>query len=286
MSTATIPIVIRTGAEIRARVRDAQRAGQRVGLVPTMGALHPGHLSLVDAAREECEVVVATVFVNPTQFAPHEDFDRYPRNLERDAALLGERQCDFVFAPSVDEMYPKGFETSVEVGSVADSLEGEHRPTHFTGVATVVLKLLNLVPADAAYFGRKDYQQTLVVDQLIRDLNLPTQLRICPTVRESDGLAMSSRNAYLSTDERRRAVALPESLALASQMVDTGERNVSTLRTAMENLLRQVGGIDLDYIAFVRAGTMEPVDSIASTTVVLIAARVGKTRLIDNREIG
>lgn len=286
MSTATTPVVIRTGEEIRKRVRDAQREGQRVGVIPTMGALHLGHLRLVDAAREECDLVIATVFVNPTQFAPHEDFDRYPRDLDRDAGLLGERQCDLVFAPSVDEMYPKGFETSVDVGSVADPLEGERRPTHFAGVATVVLKLLNLVPADFAYFGRKDYQQTLVVGQMIRDLNLPTQLRVCATVREPDGLAMSSRNAYLSPDERRRAVALSQSLALASQMVDMGERDVARLRAAMENVLNQAGGIDLDYIEFVRSGTMEPVDSIASTTVVLIAARVGKTRLIDNREIG
>jgi pantoate--beta-alanine ligase len=286
MSTATVPIVVRTGEEIRKRVRDAQRSGQRVGVIPTMGALHRGHLSLVEAAREECDLVIATVFVNPTQFAPHEDFNRYPRDLDRDAALLGERQCDLVFAPSVDEMYPKGFETSVDVGSVADPLEGERRPTHFAGVATVVLKLLNLVPADFAYFGRKDYQQTLVVGQMIRDLNLPTQLRVCATIREPDGLAMSSRNAYLSPDERRRAVALSQSLALASQMVDMGERDVAILRAAMENVLSQAGGIDLDYISFVRSGTMDPVDSIASTTVVLIAARVGKTRLIDNREIG
>ncbi|WP_425396512.1 pantoate--beta-alanine ligase [Aeoliella sp.] len=286
MKTVTSPTIVRTGEDIRQVVHDAQRVGRRVGVVPTMGALHQGHLSLVDAAREHCDLVVVTVFVNPTQFAPHEDYQRYPRELDSDAAKLAQHGCDYVFAPSVEEMYPDGFETSIDVGSVALPYEGERRPTHFAGVATVVLKLLSLVPADAAFFGQKDYQQTLVVGQMIRDLNVPTDLVVCPTVRESDGLAMSSRNAYLDEDQRQRATALSASMQLAGRMVDRGERDVATLRRAMESHLAEVGGVDVDYIAFVRAGTVEAVETIAGETMVLIAARVGQTRLIDNMQIG
>lgn len=286
MSTTVSPTIVHAGEGIRQVVRDAQRDGRRVGVVPTMGALHQGHLSLVDAAHQQCDVVIVTVFVNPTQFAPHEDYERYPRDLDSDAAKLSQHGCDYVFAPAVEEMYPQGFETSINVGSVALPFEGERRPTHFAGVATVVLKLLTLVPANAAFFGQKDYQQTLVVGQMIRDLNVPTKLVVCPTVRESDGLAMSSRNAYLDDDQRRRATALHASMQLARQMVDRGERQVATLQQAIESLLAEVGGIDLDYIAFVRAGTVEPVESIRGPTVVLMAARVGQTRLIDNMQIG
>lgn len=286
MKTVTSPTIVRTGEDIRQVVRDAQRVGRRVGVVPTMGALHQGHLSLVDAAREHCDLVVVTVFVNPTQFAPHEDYQRYPRELDSDAAKLAQHGCDYVFAPSVEEMYPDGFETSIDVGSVALPYEGERRPTHFAGVATVVLKLLSLVPADAAFFGQKDYQQTLVVGRMIRDLNVPTDLVVCPTVRESDGLAMSSRNAYLDEDQRQRATALSASMQLAGRMVDRGERDVATLHSAMESHLAEVGGVDVEYIAFVRAGTVEAVETITGETMVLIAARVGQTRLIDNMQIG
>lgn len=286
MPITASPTIVRTGEDIRQVVRHAQRDGRRVGVVPTMGALHPGHLSLVDAAREQCDLVVVTVFVNPTQFAPHEDYERYPRELDTDAAKLAQHGCDYIFAPSVEEMYPTGYETSVNVGSVALPYEGERRPTHFAGVATVVLKLLTLVPADAAFFGRKDYQQTLVVGRMIRDLNVPTELVVCPTVREPDGLAMSSRNAYLKEDQRQRAAALHASMQLARQMVERGEQDVATLRGAMEAHLAEVGGIDVDYIAFVRAGTVEPVGMVAGPTTILIAARVGQTRLIDNLQIG
>lgn len=286
MPITASPTIVRTGEDIRQVVRHAQRDGRRVGVVPTMGALHPGHLSLVDAAREQCDLVVVTVFVNPTQFAPHEDYERYPRELDTDAAKLAQHGCDYIFAPSVEEMYPTGYETSVNVGSVALPYEGERRPTHFAGVATVVLKLLTLVPADAAFFGRKDYQQTLVVGRMIRDLNVPTELVVCPTVREPDGLAMSSRNAYLKENQRQRAAALHASMQLARQMVERGEQDVATLRGAMEAHLAEVGGIDVDYIAFVRAGTVEPVGMVAGPTTILIAARVGQTRLIDNLQIG
>lgn len=284
-STQT-PTIVHLGSEIRRIVLKAQAEGRRVGLAPTMGALHEGHLSLVNAARRECDLVVATVFVNPTQFAPHEDYQKYPRDLEEDAAKLARCGCDYVFAPAVDKMYPAGYETSIDVGSVAQPLEGEQRPTHFAGVATVVLKLLNLAPASVAYFGQKDYQQTLVVKRMVEDLNVPTTIQVCPTVREADGLAMSSRNAYLDADERRRAAGLYASLKLTEQMALDAEQSVARLREAVESHLSKIGGIDLEYVAFVRAGSVEPVDTITGPTVVLIAARVGRTRLIDNLQIG
>ncbi len=282
---ADFPTIVQSGTEIRQQVRLFQQRGDRVGMVPTMGSLHDGHLSLVDAARAECDVVMTSVFVNPTQFAPHEDYQRYPRDLERDVELLAERGCDYVFAPSVDEMYPSGYETSIDVGSVAKPFEGEQRPTHFAGVATVVLKLLNLVPADAVYFGQKDYQQTLVVERMIADLNVPIDVVVCPTVREADGLAMSSRNAYLSDADRHRATALYASLQQTKQLVTQGERRTAELRRAMRQHLSQTG-IEIDYIAMVAAGTVDEVDTVDGPTVALIAAQVGQTRLIDNIQIG
>ena len=286
MASSDFPSIVHRGSEIRQLVRQAQQAGKRVGVVPTMGALHEGHLSLVQAAKQQCDVVVTTIFVNPTQFAPGEDFERYPRNLQADAALLAPHGCDHIFAPSADEMYPTGYGTSIDVGAVSRPLEGERRPTHFAGVATVVLKLFQLVPADAAFFGQKDYQQTLVVRQLVRDLNVPIEIVVCPIIREADGLAMSSRNAYLSADQRQRATALSASLQLAAQLAGQGQRDVAQLTQAMQQHLEQVGGIELDYIAFVGEGTMEFVETITGPAVALIAARVGETRLIDNLILG
>ncbi|MGI9455885.1 MAG: pantoate--beta-alanine ligase [Aeoliella sp.] len=279
------PPIVTVGAQIRRQVTEAQRAGLRVGVVPTMGALHDGHLSLVNVARDECDVVVATVFVNPTQFGPGEDFDNYPRNLDRDATLLAARGCDYLFAPHDAEIYPDGYETTVDVGDVARPFEGAHRPVHFAGVATVVLKLLNLVPAHVAYFGQKDYQQTLVIKRMVADLNVPTEVMVCPTIREPDGLAMSSRNAYLSEGERRQAAGVHASLQLAKHKVGEGERNTAALSQVMCKHLDELGGIELDYIAFVRSGTVEEVETVDGATVALIAARVGNTRLIDNLEI-
>lgn len=271
---------------MREWVRAAQLAGRSVGLVPTMGALHAGHLSLVDAARAECDLTVATIFVNPTQFGPQEDLDRYPRDLDRDLRLLADRECDLVFAPSVEEMYPAGCTTTVDVGPLGWELEGAYRPDHFRGVATVVLKLFQIAPADVAYFGRKDYQQTLVVRQMVKDLNVPIEIRIAPTVREPDGLAMSSRNAYLSADERRRALALSQSLRLAEQLAGEGVRDAKAIRKQMLKHLRSVGGVDVQYIAFVVDGTVTPVASLNGLTTVAMAALVGKTRLIDNTLLG
>ncbi len=247
-----------------------------------MGALHEGHLSLLDAARAECDVTVVTIFVNPTQFGAGEDFRRYPRDLNRDLALLGERGCDLVFAPPGDEMYRSDHATFVEVGPLGRVLEGEFRPTHFRGVATVVLKLFLLAPADRAYFGRKDYQQTLVVRQMVADLNVPIDVRACPIVREADGLAMSSRNAYLSEGERARALALPRSLRLAEELVASGERDVASIRRQMQHEIDRSGGVDVQYIAFVKDGTVTPVERIEGPTTIAIAAKVGETRLIDN----
>ncbi len=279
-------VVFARGAEIRTAVREAQAAGETVGFVPTMGALHEGHLSLVDAARAECDRVVMSIFVNPTQFGAGEDFEKYPRPLERDLALATGRGCEWAFVPEPAEIYPPGFDSFVDVGGVAVPWEGAARPGHFRGVATVVLKLFQLVPADRAYFGRKDYQQTLVVERLVADFHLPTAIRVQPTVREADGLAMSSRNAYLSADERRRALVLSRSLKLAESLYAAGERSADALRRKMLAEIAASGGVDVDYIAIVRDGTVESVAEIAGPTTVAIAARVGQTRLIDNARIG
>ena len=209
------PRVVTDSAQLREAVLTERQAGRTIGLVPTIGALHEGHLSLLDRARAECDVTVATVFVNPSQFGPGEDFHRYPRDLFADVAMLGRRGCHLVFAPSPEGMYPPGYSTTVDVGPLGQLLEGEHRPTHFRGVATIVLKLFQLAPADRAYFGRKDYQQTLVIERMVADLNVPIDVRVCPIVREPDGLAMSSRNAYLTDDERHRARQLVAALRRA-----------------------------------------------------------------------
>lgn len=271
---------------MRRAILAARQKGRTIGLVPTMGALHEGHLSLIDASRAECDVTAATIFVNPAQFGPHEDLARYPRDLEHDSELLGGRGCNLVFAPSTEVMYPPGHATTVDVGPIGETLEGEYRPGHFRGVATVVLKLLEIAPADRAYFGRKDYQQTLVVRQMVRDLNLPIEIRVCPIVREPDGLAMSSRNAYLSPDERRRALVLSQSLRLAERLAAEGEQDVAVIRRQMQQMIDRAGGVEVQYIAFVADGTVTPVDQIAGPTVVALAAKVGQTRLIDNTVVG
>jgi pantoate--beta-alanine ligase len=276
------PQLLSDGEALRQAVIEAHQAGKTVGLVPTMGALHEGHLSLLAAARAECDLAMVSIFVNPTQFAPQEDFRTYPRDLERDLSLLGGRGCDLVFAPSEEAMYSANHATFVDVGSIGQVLEGEYRPTHFRGVATVVLKLFHLALADRAYFGRKDYQQTIVVRQMVADLNVPIDVRVCPTVREPDGLALSSRNAYLSADERCRATALSRSLRLAEQLASNGERNVESIRTQMLREIDQTGGIQVQYIAFVADGTLTPVERIDGPTTVALAAMVDKTRLIDN----
>jgi pantoate--beta-alanine ligase len=284
VKTEAIPVVT-SAAEIHAAVLAAKSSGDSVGFVPTMGALHEGHLSLVDAALAECDRTVVSIFVNPIQFASGEDLEKYPRPLYQDLRLLEERGAWLAFVPTVGEMYPPGFESFVEVGSVAAPWEGVSRPGHFRGVATVVLKLFQMVPADRAYFGRKDYQQSLVVRQLIKDFNLPIDLRVCPTVREPDGLAMSSRNAYLSPAERERAVEIWQALVLAEKRLTAGETTVAPIRDAMQAQLA-AAGVQAEYIAFLADGTVREVSTMAGPTVVAIAARIGRTRLIDNHSIG
>jgi len=281
----SLPELITTGAAIRAATARERAARRVVGLAPTMGALHQGHLSLVRAAREECDTVITSIFVNPTQFAEGEDLDRYPRDLQRDLELLATAGCDMVFAPPVEEIYPPGSDTFVEVGAAAAEWEGAFRPTHFRGVTTVVLKLFNLAPAHKAYFGQKDYQQSVVVRQMAADLHLPIEIVVCPIVREPDGLAMSSRNAYLSPAEREQALSLSQGLQLASQLVEQGQREAGAIRSALLDLLKRAGA-EAQYVALLKPGTMQPAAAIDGPTVVAVAAKVGQTRLIDNALIG
>jgi len=273
-------------AEIRERVAEARRQGRSIGLVPTMGALHAGHISLVEAAAAQCDDVVVSIFVNPTQFGPHEDFDRYPRPLEADLKLLSTSGARLVFAPSVADMYPAGHETSIDVGSIASKLEGRIRPGHFAGVATVVLKLLNIIAPDVAFFGQKDYQQTLVLRRMVEDLDVPTRIEVCPTLRDADGLALSSRNVYLSADERRRALAIPKSLELAADLIARGEREAATIVAQMRKVLANAGIAEVDYASLVDPDTLNDVSTARGRVLVAIAARVGSTRLIDNILIG
>lgn len=271
--------------EVRLEAREARRRELRIGVVPTMGALHEGHLSLVRAARAKCDFVVVTVFVNPTQFAPHEDLDRYPRPLEDDLAACENAGVDLVFHPDVDEIYPQGFSTTVDVSDLASVLEGAHRPGHFAGVATVVLKLLNIVQPDVAYFGRKDFQQQLLIRRMCRDLDLPVEIHTCPTVREADGLALSSRNRYLDADRRKSALALSESLELAKERLTGGEQNVESVCEAMRDLLERTPGVRLDYAAVVDPETLEELSTPQPQMIALVAAHVGDVRLIDNMPI-
>lgn len=273
---------ITTAAEIQAETRALRAAGKSVGLVPTMGALHEGHLSLVRRARGECDAVIATIFVNPTQFGPQEDFSRYPRTLQRDLELLAAENCDLVFAPAKEEVYPAGFSTYVEPPAVAAPLEGKCRPGHFRGVATVVLKLFNLIPADAAYFGQKDYQQSLVIEHMVRDLHLPIKIAVCPIVREADGLALSSRNRYLSPAERQQALALSRSLKRAEERVRAGQRDADAIAAAMKHELTAAGIERIDYATVADAQTLDELNRLDRPAVALVACHVGTTRLIDN----
>ncbi|MGE0607625.1 MAG: pantoate--beta-alanine ligase [Pirellulales bacterium] len=285
-NTLSRPVVVTTRNELRAAVAAARAVGRSIGFVPTMGALHAGHLSLVEAARRDGHFTVVSIFVNPTQFAPGEDFERYPRPLEADLGKLADQNVDLVFAPPTEEIYRPGSGFFVEVGPVGDPLEGRCRPGHFRGVATVVLKLFNLAAPDVAYFGRKDYQQTLVVRRMAEDFDLPVEVRVCPTVREPDGLALSSRNVYLSPTERQQALVLSESLRLARQMVERGERHAAAVLAQMQTLFTARPAVQVEYIALADGGTLADAATIDRGTVALIAARVGRTRLIDNEPIG
>lgn len=271
-----------TIAELSDTLAPHWRTGAVIGLVPTMGALHDGHLSHVRRARARDEVVVASVFVNPTQFGPSEDLARYPRTPERDAALLDAESVDVLFMPSAEEMYPPGFATRVEVGRIGEVLEGASRPGHFAGVATVVLKLFQLVRPTRAYFGQKDAQQLAVIRQMVRDLNLPVAIVAGPTIREPDGLAMSSRNAYLNPAERRAATVLYHALTAARARYKAGERDAAALRHVMRKTVAEEPLARLDYAEVVGADTMEAPATAEAGALLVIAARIGTTRLIDN----
>lgn len=272
--------------EMRAASRNARRGGKRLGLVPTMGALHEGHLSLVRAAREQCDQVAASIFVNPLQFGPSEDLAKYPRNFDRDRELLAREGVDFVFAPGVDEMYPAGAVTYVTVEGLSDKLCGRSRPGHFRGVTTVVAKLFNIVEPDRAYFGQKDAAQSTIIRRMVRDLNVPVEIVVCPIVREPDGLAMSSRNAYLDPPQRQAALVLHRSLMAVQERFDQGERKVMTLIEAGRQPFAQDPTVRLDYFEMVDPETLDPVVDLSRGALVAVAAFVGKARLIDNIVLG
>lgn len=277
---------VSTVPDLRSAIASYREKGQRVAFVPTMGALHAGHLALVEQARRAAGKVVVSIFVNPKQFGPGEDFERYPRNLEADAEKLCEAGADLLFAPAVDVMYPAGFSTTVHVAGVSEGMEGARRPGHFDGVATVVARLLGLVLPDVAVFGQKDAQQCAVVMRLVSDLGLPVEVLVAPTVRESDGLAMSSRNAYLSAEERKAAPALFRAL-LATQLVhELGERKAEKLLAAFRTAISAEPRLELDSVDLVDAATMHPVAKVDRPVLLAAAVRVGRTRLIDNVVFG
>jgi pantoate--beta-alanine ligase len=280
------PQIITTIAKLREAVRAIRAAGRSLGLVPTMGALHDGHLSLVKRSNERCDVTLVTIFVNPTQFGPNEDLEKYPRTLDADLEALSELQVDIVFAPSNDELYPANFSTFVETAQVAETLEGECRPGHFRGVITIVMKLFQIATADVAFFGRKDYQQAAVIQAMVRDLNVPIEVEVCPIIREEGGLALSSRNRYLTNDEREQSLAISRSLRMAEQLVCNGERDPTVVQRAIRQEFDTAGIDRIEYIAIANGETLEPAEQIDEGTVALIAAFVGSTRLIDNCLIG
>lgn len=269
--------------QLRIYLRGIRQEGKTIGFVPTMGALHEGHLSLVRRAKGDCDIVIVSVFVNPIQFGPNEDLAAYPRNLARDQQLASNEGVDALFVPDVEEMYPSGYQTVVDVPELGSILEGAHRPGHFRGVATVVAKLLNIVQPDRAFFGQKDYQQVTIIERMVRDLNLLSQIVTVPTVRDSDGLALSSRNAYLSPEERAAAPVLYRALKLAEERVQAGVTDPIAVLEEMQALIASEPPANPDYVALVHPETMLPVSTLAdAVTLAILAVRIGKTRLIDN----
>ncbi|HEY4930353.1 MAG TPA: pantoate--beta-alanine ligase [Terriglobales bacterium] len=273
---------IETIIGMKTACRVVSRDGKRLGLVPTMGALHEGHLSLVRESRSQCDLTAVSIFVNPLQFGPTEDFAKYPRTLERDAALLLSLGVDFLFVPSVSEMYPTGAKTSVEVADLSGRLDGGSRPGHFRGVTTVVCKLFEIVRPDSAFFGQKDAAQVAVLRKMVRDLDMDVEIVVCPIVREPDGLAMSSRNAYLNREQRQQALVLSRSLQQVKQAVNAGVRDARELAQIGTRTIASEPAAKLDYFTIVDADTLEPVDSVSHGTLIAVAAWVGSTRLIDN----
>jgi pantoate--beta-alanine ligase len=268
--------------EMLSASRSARQSGMRFGLVPTMGALHEGHLSLVRAARARCDLVAASIFVNPTQFGPNEDFSKYPRSFERDCELLEREKVDFLFAPAVEEMYPSGTLSWVTVEELSNKLDGRTRPGHFRGVTTVVSKLFHAVEPDVAFFGQKDAAQLAIIRRMVGDLNFSTEIVACPIVREPDGLAMSSRNAYLTPQQREQALVLHRSLMAVQKLIDSGERETAKLLDAGRAEFDREPEVRLDYFEIVNPDSLDPVANISEGALVAVAAYVGSTRLIDN----
>jgi pantoate--beta-alanine ligase len=279
---------VRTVGDLRAELAEPRRAGSQIGLVPTMGAFHDGHLELIRRARAENDVTVVSLFVNPTQFGPNEDLATYPRDEARDAALAAELGADILFAPPVEEVYPAGFSTTVSVDGLTGVLDGDptrRGPEHFAGVTTVVTKLFNMAQPHAAYFGQKDAQQALVIKRLVRDLDMPVEIAVVPTVRDADGLALSSRNAYLNEEERERALAISRALAAADREVAAGRRDAQSVLDAASREL-EARGIEPEYLELRSADDLSPADRVNGRTLLAVAARVGRARLIDNAILG
>ncbi len=269
--------------QIREAAKAEREMGKSIGFVPTMGYFHQGHLSLMKAARRECDTVVISIFVNPTQFGPTEDFASYPRDVERDKKMAEAVGVDYAFIPSVEEIYPDGYSTYVDIeGSLTKGLCAADRPGHFRGCATVVAKLFNIVQPDKAYFGQKDVQQAIIMKRMVDDLNIPVEIVVCPTVREKDGLAMSSRNVYLSPEERKAAPVLCKALRKAEKMVGAGERKAPAIRKTMEDIIRSEPLANIEYIAICDTTNLEEVEEIKDETLIALAAKFGKARLIDN----
>ena len=273
---------ISSAAEMTALAKEAKRSGKSVGFVPTMGALHAGHLSLVSAGRARTDVLVTSIFVNPTQFGPKEDFSKYPRALEKDSELLVDAGVDYLFCPTVEEIYPKDASTWVTVEGTSERLDGKSRPGHFKGVTTVVSKLFNIVLPDLAFFGQKDAAQVAVIRKMVRDLNFDVEIVVCPTVRERDGLAMSSRNVYLSPEQRKQALVIYRSLMRVQLLADRGEKDAARLVAAAKQVIAEEPAVRLDYFEIASSDTLEPVMDISNGALVAVAAYVGQTRLIDN----
>ena len=274
--------IIRTVSELRARSRAGRKEEKIIGLVPTMGALHAGHASLIRAARQRCDQVVASIFVNPTQFGPNEDYARYPRTFDADCAMAQAEGADVIFAPAVKELYPEGAMTFVDVETLSDRLDGQSRPGHFRGVATVVTKLFVAAEADFAFFGQKDAAQVSILWRMTRDLRLATEIVVCPIVREPDGLALSSRNVYLSAEQRKQALALSRAVGVVESLVGHGQRNAEALIEAARTVFGAEPEICVDYIMLVDWTSLQPVETAAPGTLFAVAAWVGETRLIDN----
>jgi pantoate--beta-alanine ligase len=277
-------ITLTTIAEIQSRLVSFRDEKRSVGLVPTMGFLHEGHLSLIRKAKSENDAVVVSIFVNPTQFAPHEDLDRYPRDLEKDTKLAQEAGCDLMFVPAIEEMYPNDFSSYAVVEGMSTVLEGKFRPTHFKGVTTVVLKLFNFIQPSVAYFGQKDAQQSILIKKMVKDLNVPVRISIVPTMRETDGLAMSSRNVYLDPEQRRNSVMLYKSLKFAEKIIAQGERDPKKVIDQMKEMILANNPSQIDYIEIVDAENLETKNSlnVGETVLIPLAVRFGSTRLIDN----